>query len=150
MEGKDLKTIAKVALEEFLKARDVTENVLIQIVKEHGNFIPLIPDAKKLDVLLMKSVESYDCAQNNSEMEQIFGLRYVEGEGLFVCTETCLENYEYDNEYDFFSFVEPDEGDIEHMNKALEDLAYYVSFDEDYIIKSTSLISILASIGEYL
>ena len=150
MEGKDLKTIAKVALEEFLKARDVTENVLIQIVKEHGNFIPLIPDAKKLDVLLMKSVESYDCTQNNSEMEQIFGLRYVEGEGLFVCTETCLENYEYDNEYDFFSFVEPDEGDIEHMNKALEDLAYYVSFDEDYIIKSTSLISILASIGEYL
>ena len=150
MDGKDLKIIAQVALDEFMKAREIAKNCLIEIVKAHGNFIPLIPDGKKLDVFLMKSVESYDCSQNNSEMEQIFGLRYVEGEGLFVCTETCLENYEYDNEYDFFSFVEPDEGDIQHMNKALEDLAYYISFDEDYIIKSTSLISILASIVEYL
>ena len=146
----DLKVKATNALEKFLKARNDAEQALIEIVKKHNNFIPIIPDTKKLDVFLMKSVESYDCSQNNSEMEQIFGLRYVDGEGLFVCTETCLENYEYDYEYDFFSFVEPDEGDIEQMNKALKNLAYYISFDEDYIIKSTSLISILASIGEYL
>ena len=147
---KDLKVIAQVALEEFLKARNVAENALIQIVKEHGNFIPTIPDGKKLDVCLMKSVESYDCAQDCTENEYIYGFRYVEGEGLFVCTETCLDNYEYDNDYVFDSLIVPTEEGIEHINKALEDLAYYVSFDEDYIIKSTSLISILASIGEYL
>ena len=150
MKTNELKIRAVVALKQFLEARNDAEQALIEIVKEHNNFIPLIPDGKKLDVFLMRSIDSYDCAENNSQMERVFGLRYVEGEGLFVCTETCLENYEYDNEYDFFSLVEPDEGDIKQMNKALKNLAYYVSFDEDYIIKSTSLISILASIGEYL
>lgn len=141
---KDLKIIAKVALDEFMKAREVAKNALIQIVKEHNNFIPLIPVAGKPEVCVYNDCNDY------YPNEIIFGIQYVEGEGLFVCTETCLDNYEYDNDYEFFSYLEPTEEDIKHINTALESLAYYVSFDEDSIVQSTSLISILATIQHYL
>ena len=147
---KDLKIIAKVALDEFMKAREVAKNVLIQIVKEHNNFIPLIPTKDKIEVCVFREKESYDCAVNEIESENIFGLRYVEGEGLFVCTETCLENYEYDNDYDFEGLLVLDDENIKHINKALEDLAYYTDFDDSNIVESTSLISILSAIQYYL
>lgn len=149
---KDLKNIAKVALDELMKAREVAKNALIQIVKEHNNFIPLIPTEDKIEVCVFREKDSYDCAVSEMESENIFGLRYVEGEGLFVCTETCLENYEYDNDYDF-NFnglaVLYDE-DIEHINKALDNLDYYVDFDDNNIVESTSLISVLSGIQYYL
>lgn len=150
MERKDLKIIAQVALDEFMKAREIAKNCLIEIVKAHGNFIPLIPTENQIEVCIFVEKDSYDCAVSEMESENIFGLRYVEGEGLFVCTETCLENYEYDNEYDFNGFTALDDENIKHINKALDDLAYYVDFDEDYIVKSTSLISILSAIQYYL
>ena len=150
METNELKVRAEVALKQFLEARNDAVAALIEIVKEHGNFIPLIPIKDNVEVCIFREKESFDCAVSETKSEVIFGLRYVEGEGLFVCTETCLENYEYDYGYNFFSFVEPDEGDIENMNKALEDLAYFENFDDDIFIKSTSLISILSAIQNYL
>lgn len=147
---KDLKIIAKVALDEFTKAREVAKNALIQIVKEHNNFIPLIPTEDKIEVCVFREKDSYYCAVSEMESENIFGLRYVDGEGLFVCTETCLENYEYDNDYDFNGLAVLDDENIEHINKALDDLAYYVDFDDNNIVESTSLITILSGIQYYL
>ena len=150
MDGKDLKIIAQVALDEYKKSREVAKNSLTEIVKAHGNFIPLIPKGNKTFVYVLKeSEETYNFNGFKAEGEQIFGLRYVEGDGLFVCTQQNLEEYERDYEFSFFSFEEPDEADIEQMNKALEYMYYYMKFDDDFII-GESLFSILSAIQSYL
>jgi len=141
---------AQSALGNFMSARLEAQNALIEIVKEKGGFISTIPTHDKCEIRVMRAVDSYDCSEDTTKSETVFGFRYIENEGLFICTETCLENYEYDHLYDFFSFIAPDEGDVENINKALEDLAYYENFDNDEFIKSTSLISILGSIAQYI
>lgn len=145
-----LKEQAQSALETFMNARDDAKLALAKIVKAHGNFIPLIPFNDKPNVVIFIEREGYDCATTELKSENIYGIRYVEGEGLFLCTETCLENYEWDEGYEFLSFDAPCETDRDEIAKALEELAYYVSFEEDNIVKSTSLISILSMIQYYL
>ena len=137
-----LKAQAQSALETFMNARNDAKVALAEIVKAHGNFIPLIPFNDKPNMVIFMERES--------KSENVYGIRYVEGEGLFLCTETCLENYEFDNDFSFVCFETPCETDREEITKALNDLAYYISFEEYYIVKSTSLISILSIIPYYL
>ena len=145
-----LKAQAQSALETFMNARNDAKVALAEIVKAHGNFIPLIPFNDKPNMVIFMERESYDCADTELKSENVYGIRYVEGEGLFLCTETCLENYEFDNDFSFVCFETPCETDREEITKALNDLAYYISFEEYYIVKSTSLISILSIIPYYL
>lgn len=141
---------AVAAIKAILDARDRAENTLAHIVKECGGFIPTIAkDAPEIYAFM-----DYNEGGFNPEVtpERIFGLRYVEGEGLFILTDSCLSNYEYDKDctFDFVYSDEIGDEDMAHLNDALSDITYFISFNETFIIKSQTVISILSSIAHYL
>lgn len=143
---------AQEALNDFLLAREHAKTALENIVKEHGGFISMIPvDNNKQPVYALMD---YDISPSgfDTEHELIYGIRYVEGEGLLLFTESCLENYEYNEDYCFSNtvIVEKDSEDYKHLENAMKDEKYFISIEEPYIILSNTLISILAGMQNYL
>ena len=119
---------------------------VIDILEDMGGFIKTLPSSDKPTI--MATVEDY--SQNQSQ-EPIYGIRLIDGD-IFICTRTSLANYEYDNGYNFeytYDFVEGTE-DMENVEKLVNDPAYYIDIDEDYIDTRETLYSILAGIGDYL
>lgn len=119
---------------------------VIDILEDMGGFIKTLPSTDL--PTLMVTVEDY--SQNQSQ-EPIYGIRLIDGD-IFLCTRTSLANYEYDNGYNFeytYDFVEGTE-DMENVEKLVNDPAYYIDIDEDYIDTRETLYSILAGIGDYL
>jgi hypothetical protein len=83
--------------------------------------------------------------------EKIYGIRLIDG-NIFLCTSTSLVNYEYDNGYFFDYTYDFEDGtkDKENIEKIVNDPAYYIDIDEDYIDTRETLYSILSDIGAYL
>lgn len=148
METNELKVRAQVALKQYMKAREDAKLALIEIVKAAGGYISLIPTGDKPQI----SILTYDnpwLQGGGVSPENIYGIRYEEGEGLMVLTETTLGNYEYDFDYDFH-FVEGFSAeDKERLNNIVKEPTYYVPFEENSIL-SNSIISILGSIQNYV
>ena len=127
----------------FSQARQDLEDIL----RDCGGFIKTLPSTDKPNIL----VRTYDTS-DNVETELVFGIRLIEGEGIFICTTTSTRNYEYDNDY-FFDYLynfEDGTEDMENIEKLVSDPAYYIDIDEDYIDTREPVYEILASLEAYI
>lgn len=120
------------ALGAVIKAQKEAKECLERIVKEAGGFINTMPrDGKPVIECVLES-EGLD-----DELQEVYGISYVEGEGLFLFNEDSESNYEYDN-------------DCEFTEEALEDIGYYVSLEDSFIDVNATVVSILGVLTSYL
>lgn len=127
----------------FEQARQDLEDIL----RDCGGFIKTLPSNDKPNIL----VKTYDTSDNVST-ELVFGIRLIEGEGIFICTTTSAENYEYDKGYSFDYLYNFENGteDMENIEKLVSDPAYYIDIDEDYIDTRELVYEILSALEDYL
>ena len=91
-----------------------------------------------------------DCSSETRFQKAIHGIRYDDELGLCICTDDMLENYQFDNNYYFYTFRNFEGEDLENLEKVLADSAYYVGFDNYDLIRHDTLISIVGGISHYL
>ena len=144
MEGKDKIQSAnrsiRAAYDDALKA-------IIEVVKSNGGLIKT-PAETGARPTIYAYYEDFDGLVYR---RSIHGLRWDEENGLTICTDDMLENYQFDNDYCFeyfYDFVEGD--DAEHIQKALEDPAYFVEFDAYDLQKDETIASIVSGLEYYL
>ena len=144
MEGKDKIQNAnrsiRVAYYDALKA-------IIEVVKANGGLIKTPAETGGRPTLYAY----YEDFDGLVYRRAIHGLRWDEENGLTICTDDMLENYQFDNNYCFeyfYDFVEGD--DAEHIQKALEDPAYFVEFDAYELQKDETIASIVSGLEYYL
>ena len=150
MEKKDAKTAASQALARIIEAREEAKKTIVEILKSHNNFISFI-DADKTPIYALKCYDDVSMTPEYSN-SIIYGIRYnADEDALLLCTEECRANFEWDEDVEFEgSATEFLEEDMTYYNRMLQDEVYFEDFDEDYFIKSNTLIAILAGIEEYL
>ena len=144
MEGKDKIQNAnrsiRAAYDDALKA-------IVEVVKANGGLIKT-PAETGARPTLYAYYEDFDCLVYR---KAIHGLRWDEENGLTICTDDMLENYQFDNGYYFeyfYDFVEGD--DAEHLQKALENPAYFVEFDAYDLQRDETIKSIISGLESYL
>ena len=140
----ELKKTCQAAFDRYMEARDRAIHDIEDIVKAAGGFIPTLPCSEKCHIY------ATFCYDLDSEDISIYGIRYVDGEGLFICTADNVKDYEYDNDYCFDYLYDFEGEDLEEINKVLDNLAYYIPFDHDNLIRSATAISILGGLTDYL
>lgn len=144
MTKKHLADAANRAFQALKEAREEALDRLANIVHVAGDFIATLPRSGKPD---LKAVIDYE---GDPEYLTVYGLRYRKGEGLFICTEDQVDDYSIEKGY-YFKNLEDFEGeDLKHLNEMLSDLAYFVNIQDEQIILSTTLISILGGLSAYL
>lgn len=119
---------------------------VIDILEDMDGFIKTLPSSDIPPI--MATMEDYS---GHRYREAIYGIRLIDGD-IYLCTSTSLANYEYDKDYHFdctYAFEDGTE-DKENIEKLVNDPAYYVDIDEDYIDTRETLYSILSDIGVYL
>lgn len=128
-------------------AYDYALKAIVEVVKDNGGLIKT-PAESGGKPTLYAYYEDFDGLVYH---RAIHGLRWDEENGLTICTDDMLENYEFDNDYCFeyfFDFVEGD--DAEHIQKALNDPAYFVEFDAHGLQKEETIKSIVNGLDSYL
>lgn len=140
----NLKEKAQSAATELMTARKKAEQALIEIVKEHKGFIKTIPpDGDSF----IKVTKCYDEFGNNvdAELVDVYGIRLNENEDrIALCTSDTITNYEFDNDVQ----VAPD--NIEEIEKILSLPVYFEDLEGTTFLMSTSLISLLSGVCDYL
>jgi hypothetical protein len=128
------------------KARAEAENELVEIVKEAGGLITLLPTDGNFDDAI-RVVKCYGDRVEDCEEVNVYALRVNEDNELTLCTQDTLKNYEFDNEVSFFfDGEEEDEALFEDMFSKPE---YFEDFNGDFL-KSYSLTNLLLLIGLYI
>lgn len=92
----------------------------------------------------------YESVDGKTEQEAIHGLRWDDELGLTICTNSMLDNYQYDNKYYFEYYFDFEGEDLENLNKALDDPAYFVEFDKYGLVYTDTVMSIIGGIADYL
>lgn len=152
MESKELQVKAITALNNFMSERDKAIKTLEEIVKAKGGFVRTVPDNDKSLILVMKDY-AYGEIDFSGAASAVYGIRYIEGEGLCLCTEEKLSDYAFDEGFDFEFPIEDyldDALQMKHLENALNDEIYFESFYDDVFVKSTSIIALLNGITQYL
>lgn len=145
-----LKRYAAHCEESINNALDNAYETIITIVKECGGVLKTPACTDKPTLYVFYEGCDYDCAYTKIEPVAIHGLRYDEELGLCICTSDMLKNYEFDNDYFFENCCDFEGEDLENLNKALEDPAYYVEFDKYDLVYADTVRSIIGGIGDYL
>lgn len=124
---------------------------IITIVKECGGVLKTPASSDKITLYAFyESAGSRDLANAASEAVAIQGLRWDDELGLCICTNDMLDNYQYDTGYCFEYYYDFTDEDLEHINKVLDDPAYYVEFDKYDLLYADTVRSIIGGIGDYL
>jgi hypothetical protein len=121
----------------FNEAREALEQSLI----EAEGLIKTIPTNDKPEIHSIS-----DCAGLDNPNQTIYGIRYIEGEGIFICNEDCLRNYETDTGYEFNAGGD----DAKELEKVLEDTAYFVDIDDWYFDINKTIWEIVGCIDAYI
>ena len=146
-----LKAICGYCEEAIDKALDNAYEQIITIVKECGGVLKTPASSDKITLYAFyESAGSRDIANAASEAVAIQGLRWDDELGLCICTNDMLDNYQYDNDYQFEYYFDFEGEDLENLNKALDDPAYYVEFDKYDLVYADTVRSIIGGIGDYL
>ena len=144
MNGKDkihnASAILTNAYAEALKA-------IVEVVKENGGLIKTPAETGSRPTLFAY----YEDFDGLVYKKAIHGIRWDEELGLTLCTDDMLENYQFDTGYMFeyfYDFVEGD--DAEHIQKALDDPAYFVELDAYDLVRDDTIKSIINGLESYL
>lgn len=132
------------AFQALKEAREEALDRLANIVHVAGDFIATIPRSDKPNLNALVDYEG------SPEYVTVYGLRYEKGKGLLICTEDQVDDYSIDKEYYFKNLEDFDGEDLKHLNEMLFDLAYFINIQDEQIILSTTLISILGGLSAYL
>ena len=130
--------------ESIKKALADAYETIITIVKECGGLLKTPASSDK--PTLYAYYEDFD---GNTEHEAIHGLRWDDELGLTICTNSMLDNYQYDNKYCFDYYFDFEGEDLENLNKALDDPAYFVEFDKYGLVYTNTVMSIIEGISDY-
>lgn len=128
-------------------AYDYALKAIVEVVKENGGLIKT-PAETGARPTLYAFYEDYSGAVNKVA---IHGIRWDEENGLTICTDDMLENYQFDNDYCFeyfYDFVEGD--DRQHLENALNDPAYFVEMDKYDLVRDETIKSIVSGLDSYL
>ncbi len=140
----NLKEKAQSAATELMTARKKAEQALIEIVKEHEGFIKTLPpDGDSF----IKVTKCYDECGNDvdAELVDVYGIRLNEDEdGITLCTSDTITNYEFDNN------VQVTLDNVEEIEKMLSQPEYFEDLEGTTFLMSTSLISLLSGVCDYL
>lgn len=128
----------------FIEAREEALDRLAKIVHVAGDFVATLPRSDKPH---LKAVVDY---YGSLEYATVYGLRYEKGKGLLICTEDQVDNYSIEKGYYINSLQDFEGEDLKHLNEMLSDLAYFVNIQDEQIVLSTTLISILGGLPAYL
>ena len=146
-----LKEYAAHCEESINNALDNAYETIITIVKECGGVLKTPASSNKITLYAFyESAGSRDIANAASEAVAIQGLRWDDELGLCICTERMLDDYQYDTDYRFECYYDFVGEDLEHINKVLDDFAYYVAFDKSDLLYADTIRSIIGGIGDYL
>ena len=131
--------------EAIKKAIDDAYEQIVTIVKECGGLLKTPASSDKPTLYAY-----YESVDGKTEQEAIHGLRWDDELGLTICTNSMLDNYQYDNEYYFDYYFDFEGEDLENLNKALDDPAYFVEFDKYDLVYADTVMSIIGGIADYL
>lgn len=133
------------------KALDDAYEQIIRVVKECGGVLKTPASSDKITLYAFyESAGSRDITNAASEAVAIQGLRWDDELGLCICTNDMLDNYQFDTGYCFEYYYDFADEDLENLNKALDDPAYYVEFDKYDLLYADTIRSIIGGIGDYL
>lgn len=147
MDKKVIKDKACAAYDRAKAAFEQARQDLEDILQDCGGFIKTLPSGDK-PTIIAKTYDIY----GNIDKECVYGIRLVEGEGIFICTTTSARNYEYDNNYSFDYLYDFEDGteDMENIEKLVSDPAYYIDIDEEYISTIDLIWEILGDLEAYI
>ena len=131
--------------ERITKAIDEAYEQIVTVVKECGGLLKTPASSDKS--ILYAYYEDFD---GHTYHEAIHGLRWDDELGLTICTDSMLENYQFDTRYYFDYFYDFNEADLAELNKVLDDAAYFVEFDKYELVRTETILSIIGGLGEYL
>ena len=120
---------------------------IVEVVKENGGLIKTPAETGSRPTLFAY----YEDFDGLVYKKAIHGIRWDEELGLTLCTDDMLENYQFDTGYMFeyfYDFVEGD--DAEHIQKALDDPAYFVELDAYDLVRDDTIKSIINGLESYL
>ena len=120
---------------------------IVEVVKENGGLIKTPAETGSRPTLFAY----YEDFDGLVYKKAIHGIRWAEELGLTLCTDDMLENYQFDTGYMFeyfYDFVEGD--DAEHIQKALDDPAYFVELDAYDLVRDDTIKSIINGLESYL
>ena len=124
---------------------------IVTVVKECGGLLKTPASSDKMTLYAFyESAGSRDIANAATEAVAIQGLRWDDELGLCICTNDMLDNYQYDNDYQFEYYFDFEGEDLENLNKALDDPAYFVEFDKYDLVYTDTVMSIIGGIADYL
>ena len=115
------------------------------IVQERGGVIKTPASSDKITLYAY-----YGNVADATSAVPIHGLRYDKELGLCICTNDMLDNYQFDNDYEFEYYFDFEGKDLENLNKALDDPAYYVEFDRYDLVFADTVRSIIGGLPDYL
>lgn len=124
---------------------DAALALIINLVKDNGGLLKTPQCEEK--PFLYAYYEDFD---GRTSRESIHGLRWDEELGLCICTDSMLENYQYDTRYYFDYFYNLEGEDLEELNKVLADPAYFVEFDKYNLGLEDTLLSLVGGLPAYL
>lgn len=124
---------------------------IVTVVKECGGVLKTPASSDKITLYAFyESAGSRDLANAATEAVAIQGLRWDDELGLCICTNDMLDNYQFDNGYEFEYYFDFESEDLENLNKALDDPAYFVEFDKYDLVYADTVMSIIGGIADYL
>ena len=122
------------------------KQTIIALVIANGGFLKT-PQCEGKPMLL---AYYEDWGDSKKSCVPIQGLHWDEELGLCICTNHMLDNYQFDTGYEFEYYWNFEGEDLENLNKALEDAAYFVEIDKyDCIIEDT-IVSLIHGLPAYL
>ena len=120
-------------------------DTLISLIKENGGFLKTPVSCDKPTLYAF-----YEDIDGKESRVPIQGFHLSEELGLCICTDEMLDNYQYDTGYQFEYYFDFEGEDLEELNKALDDEAYYVEFDKYDLVYEPTLLSIIHGLPAYL
>lgn len=137
------------AFNSLSQAFDRAECDLINIIQTEGGIIRTAPSGDKPTLYCFVDY-NMDMDYNTTESLPIQALAYDEGEGLMVLTNAELQNYEYDEGFEFDYYYDYEGEDKERYEDATKDLTYFRTLDDGYTAVRETIFSILAGLADYL
>lgn len=119
--------------------------LIINLVKDNGGLLKT-PQCEEKPALYAY----YEDFDGRTSRESIQGLRWDEELGLCICTDSMLENYQFDTHYYFDYYYNFEGEDLEELNKVLADPAYFVEFEKYDLIVPDTLLSLIGGLPSYL
>ena len=141
----NLKTLCGFFEEAIEKAIADAYEYIIRVVNEYGGALKTPASSDKTHLYAF-----YEDYEGRQVAVAIQGLRWDDELGLCICTNDMLDNYQFDNDYCFEYYFDFEGEDLENLNKALDDPAYYVVFDQYDLLFSETVRAIIGGLADYL